>query len=484
MALEDSPSVAARSGSASAQDAPHRVYLPIPKSSPTPRFPRLYPGEPETCRRDFRKFLPVWGHLALLLAVIKVYRVDPNRSLFLLTALATVALPIHYLLPYRWKKPAFLAISIVGLFLVFGLMPGLAIVLVASSLIGVCRLSIAWSARVAIVATAGLGLGVLRALTLSRGYELTDVALPILGSMLMFRMILYLYEIKHAKGQEPLVDSFGYFFLLPNYCFTLFPVVDYRTLGRSHFSTDVHTTQLTGLRMMFQGLVHLLAYRFVYHELLIKASDVHSPATLAAYVACNYFLYLQVSGQFHIACGMLHLFGYQLPTTHHHYFLASSFTDYWRRINIYWKDFMIRVVFNPVAFRLKRKPRWVCLAVATTAVFFATWILHAYQMFWLRGTWGFSVPDALFWGILGALVLVNVQIDARKTTNHRPDQGLGSSRDPIFENLRHVRDHCLALVALEQSERGGVVRDVRSGVRSGNDRVVTSEAELNTIRNQ
>ena len=48
-------------------------------------------------------------------------------------------------------------------------------------------------------------------------------------------------------------------------------------------------------------------------------------------------------------------------------------------------------------------------------VFLATWLLHAYQSFWLRGGWGFTVPDALFWGILGLLVLVNVQLDARRS---------------------------------------------------------------------
>jgi len=146
---------------------------------------------------------------------------------------------------------------------------------------------------------------------------------------------------------------------------------------------------------------------------LISPNRVHDLVSLAGYVACNYLLYLQVSGQFHIACGMLHLFGFQLPETHHHYLLATGFTDYWRRINIYWKDFMIRIVFNPVVFRLKRWPRPFALAAATVSVFLATWLLHAYQSYWLRATWGFTLPDALFWGILGALVLVNVQLDAR-----------------------------------------------------------------------
>jgi alginate O-acetyltransferase complex protein AlgI len=405
----------------------HRRYFPIPgpsESEPS-GWPGLRPGEPETARRDLRKFLPIWVHLALLLAVMKVYHVE-GRALYRLTSIALAALPVHYLLPFRWKKPFFLAISVVGLFDVFGVGPGLAVSALAATFIGVCRLPIAWSSRAGIVGLAAIGLGVARVWTGPSGSALADIAWPLLGSMLMFRMILYLYEIKHAGRPEPLVDTFGYFFLLPNYAFLLFPVVDYRTLGRSHFSTDIHTTQLTGLRMIFNGVVQLLAYRLVYHGWLIRPEEVHGPATLAAFVVGNYLLYLQVSGQFHIACGMLHLFGYQLPTTHHNYLLASSFTDYWRRINIYWKDFMIRVVFNPVAFRLKRRPRWLALSAATLAVFVATWALHGYQMFWLKGTWGFSVPDALFWGILGALVLVNVQLDAREKPR-RPDRTVGPS---------------------------------------------------------
>ena len=34
--------------------------------------------------------------------------------------------------------------------------------------------------------------------------------------------------------------------------------------------------------------------------------------------------------------------------------LASSFTDFWRRINIYWKDFMLKVFYYPAVFRLKK----------------------------------------------------------------------------------------------------------------------------------
>src|SRR5205807_283094 len=153
--------------------------------------------------------------------------------------------------------------------------------------------------------------------------------------------------------------------------FLHFPVIDYRTMQRGYFARAIHETQRAGLQMMFRGTTHLLLYRLIYHELLIPAEEVRDPLSLAGYLFCNYLLYLRVSGQFHMACGMLHLFGYQLPATHRHYLLATSFTDYWRRINIYWKDFMVRIFFNPVVFRLKRWPQPAALALATATVFLA-----------------------------------------------------------------------------------------------------------------
>ena len=77
----------------------------------------------------------------------------------------------------------------------------------------------------------------------------------------MFRLIIFLYELKHAPRLESPIDAISYFFLLPNYCFLHFPVVDYRTLQRGYFADDIHATQRRGLAMMFRGTLHLLAYR-------------------------------------------------------------------------------------------------------------------------------------------------------------------------------------------------------------------------------
>jgi hypothetical protein len=350
------------------------------------------------------------AQLGLLLAIFRRYQIE-GRAFLAVATLACCTLPVHYLAPYRWKKPLFLAVSIAGLFWVFGAEVTAIVLGLAAVLIGICFLPLSWTARAAGLALLAAGLALARTQSLTG--VIPSTVWPVLATMFMFRMLIYLYEIKHGRKPESLIDTVSYFFLLPNFSFMHFPVVDYRAFQRGYFAADVHAIQRRGLEMMLRGTFHLLCYRVIYHELLLAAAEVHDGWTLAGYLVCNYLLYLRVSGQFHMACGMLHLFGYQLPETHHRYLLATGFTDYWRRINIYWKDFMVRLFFNPVVFRLKRWPQPAALAVATLTVFLATWILHAYQSFWLRGSWGFSAPDALFWGVLGALVMINVQLDAR-----------------------------------------------------------------------
>jgi hypothetical protein len=410
--------------------APHRRFQPTPREATEPPSPRprgLYRGEPANCRRDWRQFAPIWLHAALIWGVAVAYRQE--RGLSVILAVAAAALPVHYLLPYRWKRPFFAAVSALGLGLVFGWETAAAVLPVAAVLIALAVAPIRWGWKAGAMAAVASGLALARAgyfgpgLTLGLGRTLPSAMWPVLGTMFMFRMIIYLYELKHARKPESVVDTAAYFCLLPNFCFLHFPVVDYRTFLRGYFAADIHAIQRRGLRMMLLGLVQLLGYRFLNHRVRIGPDEVEGLATLARYLGANYLLYLHVAGQFHLACGVLHLFGHQLPETHHNFLLASSFTDYWRRINIYWKDFMVRVFFNPVVFRLKKRPQAVALAAATAVVFLTTWALHAYQSFWLSGRWNFSVPDALFWGVLGLLVMVNVQLDARRKKKPAAPEG-------------------------------------------------------------
>jgi hypothetical protein len=112
-----------------------------------------------------------------------------------------------------------------------------------------------------------------------------------------------------------------------------------------------------------------------------------------------------------------------LPETHHLYFLATSFTDLWRRINIYWKDFMMKLVYYPSFFRLRRRNDRFALIVSTVIVFLVTWILHSYQWFWLRGDFPIELQDALFWGVLGAFVVTGSLSELKRPQQRRLGRG-------------------------------------------------------------
>ncbi|MGH8223069.1 MAG: hypothetical protein ACREQZ_08850, partial [Woeseiaceae bacterium] len=214
-------------------------------------------------------------------------------------------------------------------------------------------------------------------------------------------------DLRHEKGPVSIWQRLGYFFLFPNVCFPLFPVVDYQTYKRTYYDRPALEIYQKGIDWIFRGIVHLLLYRVVYHYFVPDPLEIQNVAGVAQYVLSSFLLYLRVSGLFHLIIGILCLFGCNLPETHHRYYLANSFTDFWRRINIYWKDFMMKLFYFPIYLSIRRWGLTLAMILATLATFFITWLLHSYQWFWLRGTFTLHPQDMIFWGILAVLVTAN-----------------------------------------------------------------------------
>lgn len=363
---------------------------------------------------------PIIGQLALILLVVHVYELEGapfTKMLWLAAAgfLVSIALPIHY------RLPLFTCVSVAAVFVVFGLVDGAWLIALGLTLIGICHIPIALRLRIAMLVLAGTALAVLRMNT--AGSPWSAAIWPILGSMFMFRLILYVRAMKNDQGPRTWWSSLAYFFMLPNVAFPLYPVVDYQTFRRTHFDADETAIYEQGILWISRGLVHLVLYRFVYHNLLNDPADVARLSDLVQLMLGTFLLYLKVSGQFHLIVGLLHLFGFRLPETHKLYYLAHGFTELWRRINIYWTDFMMKTVFYPMYFRVKRFGPAMAVGLSTAAVFVTTWLLHSYQWFWLRGGFPMTWPDALFWGILGALVVRGALRELRATKTARRSAG-------------------------------------------------------------
>ncbi len=361
-------------------------------------------------------YVVILAQLGLVLLLLRQFQIESAAFLRLAT-LAFGGFAISAWLPLRLRLPFFVLLSLAGIVVVLGAENAAWLVAIGLGLIAICHLPVAFVWRAALL------LAVVGVLALQRAGYLaapwSEAVWPILGAMFMFRLIVYFYDLRHEKAPASPTQSLAYFFMLPNACFPLFPVVDYKTFRRNYFDDDAYRIYQVGIEWMVRGVIHLILYRVVYYYLTLAPHEVTDPAQLGQYLVSNFLLYLRVSGLFHLIIGMLCLFGFRLPETHNRFLLASSFTDFWRRINIYWKDFMQKVFYYPAVFRLRKLGTEKALVIATLYVFIMTWFLHAYQWFWLRGTMLLVVQDILFWTILGLLVVANSLYEMKRGRTRR-----------------------------------------------------------------
>src|SRR5437763_5893520 len=371
-------------------------------------------------------FFAVLVQFGLVALVVEYWQVE-SQSLARLMWLAFIGFVIHHLLPRRFRLWFFVILSLVAVIggvghlgpslargwlvgktpttvFLYHLFPGVTLIVIGLGLIGLCHLPIRFGARAVLVIIAGAGLAVVRAHT-HWFPDVTEIWV-VLGSMFMFRLMIYLYDLKHRTAPFNPAYAASYFFMLPNVCFPLFPVVDYKTFCSTYYNEDWPPIYQTGLKWIFRGVIQLLLYRIIYQFAPLDVYKLTSALDVAGCMLGMYLLYLRISGTFHLIVGLLHMFGFNLPETHHLYLLASSFTDFWRRINIYWKDFVMKLFFYPMHFKLRRMGTVWALSLATLGTFLATWLLHSWQWFWIRGMPLFNWKDFSFWMILAVLVLV------------------------------------------------------------------------------
>ena len=255
-------------------------------------------------------YIVILLQLGLLTLLLRQFQIE-SAAFLRLALFAFGGFAIHALLPMRYRQPFFLGLSLVGIVLVFDMANGLSIIGLGLVLIGICHLPLSFRLRGVLLLLVGALLAALRAKWLQA--PVSDAIWPILGSMFMFRLIVYFYDLRHDTAPVSPVRTLAYFFMLPNACFPLFPVVDYKAFQRNYYDDDAYRTYQVGVDWMVRGVIHLILYRFVYYQVTLAPSEVTGPAQLFQFLVANFALYLRVSGLFHLIVGMLYLFGFRLP---------------------------------------------------------------------------------------------------------------------------------------------------------------------------
>ena len=220
-------------------------------------------------------FLVVAAQLALVLFLVSRFRIEEGRGFVRVAPLVFGGFVVHAWLPSRYRRPFFLLLSWVAIGMVLGAVNGSWLIGIGLVLVGLCHLPVPFAARVAMILAAGGLLACFRAQWIPSSWA--PAVLPVAGSIFMFRLAVYVYDLRYEKQAATPWERLSYFFLLPNVCFLLFPIVDYSTYRRTYYDRDPHEIYQKGILWMVRGMTHLLLYRLVYYNFLPAPGSVEGP---------------------------------------------------------------------------------------------------------------------------------------------------------------------------------------------------------------
>jgi len=365
-----------------------------------------------------------WALISLQLAVASwaawMLSIETELHLPQLLVVLFAGFSLQPLVPSTWRVPYYLLVTAAGLTWFLGPVNA-GIVAGMGSLVAAIASS-SWPLRIRITLVGLLMAGLAIIVAWAPPWSLPHFpAFAVLGSMFVFRLVLFLYERSTGFDPGSRLREAAYFFMLPNMALTLFPAIDLRNFSRNVPEGSEWAVYKRGVQWIALGLFHLMAYRLVYHYLLRQPESVSDSLSYAHYAFSNYILIMRLTGILHIGVGSLCLFGFDLPSVFNNYFLAEGFSDLWRRINTYFREFMLKVFYYPVFFRIRHWGIRKATAVTILFLFFISWQFHSLQWFWLKGRFPVRAVDAVFWGLFGLLIMWNALSDLKRGRTETPE---------------------------------------------------------------
>lgn len=359
------------------------------------------------------KYINIYTSFLLLLGAVVAYLYEIEPSLFLFKILA-ISIGGHFLnrivLP-KHRNLTFLLLTPISIIYIFN------VTVLLYSMIAICilyfifTLPIDRKIKILIYAFTIIGLILINLLC-----KLTDnvsITFSILGTLLTYRILIFLYEDRNARQSDHNINTANYFFMLPTTSMYLFPPIDYKTFISSYNSVQNHLIYKKGAIWISQGIFHLVLYRIIYHHIYIPLEDVVTLTDFSIHAISSYMFVLRLSGIFHIGVGILCLYGFNMPRSFDNYFLATDFSDLWRRLNTYFKDMMVKVFYYPIFFKLKKLGTTNAIIISILIVYNISWFIHSLQWMWLKGTFPIKTGDMIYWNAFGILVALTTLKDLK-----------------------------------------------------------------------
>ncbi|MBK7667414.1 MAG: hypothetical protein IPJ32_08815 [Sphingobacteriaceae bacterium] len=228
--------------------------------------------------------------------------------------------------------------------------------------------------------------------------------IPFLASVLMFKSIIVLYEFKYNNTVSNKVASWSYFFSFQQLFFPIMPIVDYKHFLNGRNVNESFINYNKAITQFVTGLLLFVIYKVVNQNFSPSIYGINNLSDFMLFALSKSVILFKLVGVFIFSIGFLSMFDISLPSSFEFFPLASSFRDYWKYVNRFWRDFILKIIYYPLFFKLKKSKfagKGILLIVVT---FMSSCFFHFYQLYWSTGYFKFKMTDVLYWLLLGFLV--------------------------------------------------------------------------------
>lgn len=334
--------------------------------------------------------------------VAKVIYFDKGSDILNLGFIILPFFIVNGFLPPAYKPYVFPALFLAISFYVFSSANAIILFLALSVISFVLISGLQWIYKLIFVIVVFIGLFLLQSGRLQIGSF--NYAVPFLASILMFKVIIALYEFKYNNTVADKPASRSYFFSFQQLFFPVMPIVDHKHFLNGRDQKQVFFNQDKAVTQFVTGIFLFSIYKIVNQEFSPSVYNISNSADLMLYIISKSIILFKLVGVFIFSVGFFSMFDINLPSSFGFFPLASTFRDYWKDVNRFWRDFILKIIYYPLFFKLKKSKfigKGILLIVIT---FMSSCFFHFYQLYWSTGYFKFKMTDVLYWLLLGLLV--------------------------------------------------------------------------------
>jgi len=178
---------------------------------------------------------------ALSAALIYLLRLETIFRLDLLLGFAITGLVLQKTFRKVSRAHLIITLGIILLTMMVGIKNTTLLTFFFFGFYSLAHIPLSYQTRLTIIITTTCLIALIYSGVIDIPFTIDNKIIAIAGSAFMFRMIYYLYELKHDSSIKWSLSNFSYFFLFPNFTIPLFPIIDFKLFRKSEKQSSLHS---------------------------------------------------------------------------------------------------------------------------------------------------------------------------------------------------------------------------------------------------